>query len=81
MANSKVMKERDRQRKKLFFRNALPPYLPQAPNQCDQVWQNFATLVNFKSLWQFIQGYLVFGQNFEPTLAKYLMLFGTFTLL
>ena len=31
-------------------------------NQCDQIWQNFATLTQFKSLGQMFEGSISFWQ-------------------
>ena len=38
--------------------------------QCDQICRNVYTWVIFKRLWQFLWFHLVFGKQFENTLAK-----------
>ena len=43
--------------------------------QCDQIWQNIATLAAFLNLCQIVEGLFSVWQNFEPTLAK-LLCFG-----
>ena len=40
--------------------------------QCDQIWQNFATLAKFSSLWPFLEGLFRIWQNVEHTLGIFL---------
>ena len=38
--------------------------------QCDQIWQNFATLAQFKSLGHIFGGLISVWRNVDPTGAK-----------
>ena len=50
-------------------------------DQCDQIWQNFATLAKFLSLWQVSEGLFNVWQNCEPHFGNFLMLLGKRSLL
>ena len=41
-----------------------------AENQCDQIWQNFATLAKFKNIWQLYKGLICIWQTFKLTLEN-----------
>ena len=49
------------------YPRSVPP-----PNQCDQIWRNFATWPHFKKIGQNFQGLYCVWQNFKPTIAIFI---------
>ena len=50
------------------------------PQQCDQIWRNFANLAKSSKSWAFLRVYLLFGEILT-NFAKFGMSLGKFSLM
>ena len=58
-----------------FFGQTIARYHSSTPNQCDQIWRNFANLDFFRNLWQHLKGLFDIRQSCEPTLGLFVKSF------